>query len=77
MFELTDAGREAAAAQPEPWQEVARDADDALVGLRDLVFQVLDATRQVAATGTKEQLESAQAILRDARKQLYRLLAED
>ncbi len=77
VFELTDAGREAAALQPEPWKEVARDADDALVGLRDLVFQVLDATRQVAAAGTKDQLESAQTILRDARKQLYRLLADD
>ena len=77
VFELTDAGREAAALHPEPWKQVAGDADDALVGLRDLVFQVLDATRQVAATGTKGQLESAQTILRDARKQLYRLLADD
>lgn len=77
VFELTEAGREAAAAQPEPWQDVAREADDSLVGLRDLVFQVLEATRQVGATGTKAQLESAQAILRDARKQLYRLLADD
>jgi DNA-binding PadR family transcriptional regulator len=77
VFELTDAGRDAAALQPEPWKQVAGDADDALVGLRDLVFQVLDATRQVASTGTKEQLESAQSILRDARKQLYRLLADD
>jgi DNA-binding PadR family transcriptional regulator len=77
VFELTDAGREAAALQPEPWKQVAGDADDALVGLRDLVFQVLDATRQVAATGSKDQLESAQTILRDTRKQLYRLLADD
>jgi DNA-binding PadR family transcriptional regulator len=77
VFELTDAGREAAGAHPEPWKAVAEEADDGLVALRELVFQVLGATRQVAAAGSKEQLEAAQAILRDARKQLYRLLADD
>jgi hypothetical protein len=47
------------------------------VALHDLVHQVLAATRQVAHAGTAAQLESAQAILRDARRALYRLLAED
>ena len=45
--------------------------------LHDLVHQVMAATRQVAHAGTAAQLESAQAILRDARRALYRLLAED
>jgi DNA-binding PadR family transcriptional regulator len=76
VFELTDTGRDVASANPAPWATVADEADDALVGLRDLVFQVLDATRQVAAAGTQDQLEAAQAILRDARKSLYRLLAD-
>jgi hypothetical protein len=38
---------------------------------------VLGATRQVAHAGSAAQIEAAQAVLRDARKALYRLLAED
>ena len=45
--------------------------------LRDLAHQVLAATRQVAHAGTAAQIEAAQVVLRDARKALYRLLAED
>src|SRR5258706_410931 len=60
-----------------PWEEAAEGADDDLVSLRELVFQVMAATRQVAHAGTKTQLESAQAILRSTRKSLYQLLAED
>ena len=77
VFALTDAGREAAAANPAPWTAVAGEADDALVNLRELVMQVMAATRQVASAGSATQLEAAQAILRDARKALYRLLADD
>jgi DNA-binding PadR family transcriptional regulator len=77
VFALTDTGREAAAANPTPWQTVAGEADDALVNLRDLAMQVMAATRQVATAGSSAQLESAQSILRDARKALYRLLADD
>lgn len=77
VYQLTDAGREAASAAPAPWAEVAREADDTLVGLRDLALQVMAATRQVAAAGSAAQLEAAQGILRDARKALYRLLADD
>ena len=77
VYTLTDAGREAAAANPAPWQAVAGEADDALVALRDLAMQVMAATRQVAAAGSAAQLESAQGILRDARKALYRLLADE
>jgi hypothetical protein len=38
---------------------------------------VTAAARQVAAAGSAAPLEAAQQVLRDARKQLYRLLAED
>ena len=40
-------------------------------------IQVLAATRQVAHAGTAAQIEAAQAVLRDARRSLYRLLAEE
>jgi DNA-binding PadR family transcriptional regulator len=77
VYELTEAGREHAAGQTAPWGEVTGESTDALVALHDLVHQVMAATRQVAHAGTAAQLESAQAILRDARRALYRLLAED
>ena len=77
VYELTDAGREQAASAPAPWTAVADESDDALVALRDLAFQVLAATRQVANAGTATQLEAAQTVLRDARRSLYRLLAEE
>jgi DNA-binding PadR family transcriptional regulator len=77
VYELTDAGREQAAAQPAPWSAVAGESEDALVALHDLVHQVVAATRQVARAGGAAQLEAAHTILRDARRGLYRLLAED
>ena len=77
VYELTDAGREQAATAPAPWSAVAGDEADGLVTLRDLAHQVMAATRQVALAGTDAQIESAQEILRDARRRLYRLLAED
>src|SRR6187200_3046860 len=41
VYELTDAGREQAASTEAPWSAVAGESEDALVGLRDLGFQVL------------------------------------
>jgi DNA-binding PadR family transcriptional regulator len=78
VFELTDTGREQAAALPSatPW-ETAGDGDDDLAALRDAAFQLLGATRQVAVAGSAKQIESAQAILREARRGIYQLLAED
>ncbi len=77
VYELTDTGREQAAGTPAPWTAVADESDDALVALHDLVHQVLAATRQVAHAGSTAQVEAAQTLLRDTRRSLYRLLAEE
>jgi DNA-binding PadR family transcriptional regulator len=79
VHELTEAGREQAAAHEgrAPWQAAAEGAGDAHDALRELAFGVIAAARQVGQTGTDAQLSSAQEILRDARKRLYRLLAEE
>jgi DNA-binding PadR family transcriptional regulator len=77
VYELTDAGREQAASTTPPWTAVAGENEDELVALRDLAHQVLAATRQVAHAGTAAQIEAAQSVLRDARRALYRLLAEE
>ena len=77
-FALTDEGRAAAAEGPAaPWDEAAESIDTDLVELRDLVHQVLAATRQVAQAGTAAQIKAAQDVLRTARKSIYKLLAED
>lgn len=79
VYTLTEAGRAANAADgtTTPWAEAEKDVDDDLVELRDLVHQVLAATRQVAQAGTAAQVKGAQEVLRTARKGIYRLLAED
>jgi DNA-binding PadR family transcriptional regulator len=79
VFALTDAGRAANTADdgPAPWEEAVGEADNDLVELRDLVHQVMAATRQVAQAGTVAQIKGAQDVLRTARKGIYRLLAED
>src|SRR5579884_3281552 len=79
VFELTDAGQtEAKAATgPAPWDEAAGSVDDDLHSLRDLFAQTAAATWQVARHGTPKQIASAQEVLRDTRKRMYQLLAED
>jgi DNA-binding PadR family transcriptional regulator len=82
VFALTEAGRAASAAATtegtsSPWEEAVDEVDADLVELRDLVHQVLAATRQVAQAGTTAQVKAAQDVLRTARKGIYRLLAED
>ena len=79
VFALTEAGKEAQTADttPAPWEEAADGADNDLVELRNLVQQVLAATRQVAQAGTQAQIKGAQDVLRTARKGIYKLLAED
>jgi DNA-binding PadR family transcriptional regulator len=79
VFELTEEGRSEAAKLPStaPWEEAAEDVGDDLVALRDLAYQLMGATRQVGHAGTTSQIKAASEILREARRSIYRLLAED
>lgn len=78
VFSLTDTGREAAAAGarrgPAPWRV---DGADEAADLRSAFFAFAAAFRQVAASGSPETVAAAKAILVDARRSLYRLLAEE
>ena len=78
-FELTDEGRAAAEAleTQTPWEAVADESEAAALELRELVFQVMAAARQVVQTGEASQLGQAKDVLREARQRLYRILAED
>jgi len=81
VFELTDSGRayveEHAADLAAPWDAVGADVDDAYVQLRDLTQQVIAAAVQVGQAGTPEQVSAAAELLTEARRSLYRILAED
>ncbi|MDX6494346.1 MAG: hypothetical protein QOE17_332 [Gaiellales bacterium] len=78
VFSLTEAGQAEAAGTPStPWQDVGADVPPALVELRDLMYQVRSATRQVVQAGSEKQVTDAAALLRETRRKLYRLLAED
>ncbi|MDI2129746.1 PadR family transcriptional regulator [Yinghuangia seranimata] len=80
LFSLTDAGREEVARQPEgtaPWDQASEGVDhEALHNLRQSVFQVGDALRQVMATGNETQRAKALEVMADTRKRLYLILAE-
>jgi DNA-binding PadR family transcriptional regulator len=80
-FALTDEGTAHVEANRErmgtPWETVGEGASDELHDLRHAAQALAIAAMQVAQTGTKDQLAEAKAILEDARRRLYRLLAGD
>jgi DNA-binding PadR family transcriptional regulator len=80
VHELTEAGRtEAAAAErgSAPWEDAAGEREGEAAGMRDLFLQVAAAAWQVAQAGSSRQHAAAAEILRDTRRRLYQLLAED
>ncbi|MGV9284668.1 PadR family transcriptional regulator [Streptomyces sp. NPDC003730] len=79
LFALTEAGRTAAGEGPEaPWEEASRGVDwEALNDIRQAGFGLMEAFGQVWKTGSKEQREKALAVIGDARKKLYLILADE
>ena len=75
-YTLTETGRAAAASSPAPrhWKDASSDGEP---DLRQLFRQVMEATMQVQRVGTPQAREETTRILVDARRQLYRLLADD
>jgi DNA-binding PadR family transcriptional regulator len=78
-FTLTDEGTAHVEANRErmgtPWETVGEGASGELLELRHAAQALAVAAMQVAQTGTKDQLGEAKAILEEARRGLYRLLA--
>jgi DNA-binding PadR family transcriptional regulator len=80
VFRLTDAGKAEAtkvADDGAPWEALDEDVSDGERSLYQSAMQVGVAATQVAQAGTPEQIAAAQAALDEARKKIYRLLAED
>jgi len=78
-FTLTDDGRAKVADQPDPapWEQFAQGVDPRLKELWDAFRQMAMACKQISSAGTAEQQARAVAVVTDARKKLYGILAED
>jgi DNA-binding PadR family transcriptional regulator len=80
LFELTDEGRAYVEQHGDelgtPWEQVGGGGAQA-AELRSLIFGVGAAVMQVVQAGTEEQVTAAAKVLEDARRALYRILAED
>lgn len=78
LFELTDAGREAAekVATP-PWDEIADGADPAQMNLRAAIGQLFGAVAQSAYAASPEQQQRILDIVNNARREVYSILGED
>jgi DNA-binding PadR family transcriptional regulator len=78
IYSLTDSGHEAAPARTDearPWEE--GDEDSPRFAARQELMRTIGAAKQVVRGDDEEQLAKAAEILKDARKQLYGILAED
>jgi DNA-binding PadR family transcriptional regulator len=78
VYSLTEAGREAAPERTEgsrPWEEV--DDDSPRYVARKEMFALMGAAKQLARADDDEQLTKAAEILKDARRKLYGILAEE
>lgn len=79
VFSLTETGKAAAAKhadEPAPWEQAAESGSDAR-GLREAAGRLAQVIFQVATSGSEDQIKRAVAVITDARKQLYAILAED
>jgi len=77
VFQLTETGRSRVADSDQgvpPWERLAAAPGD--IDLRQTMFSVGAAAKQVATTGTSEQVAKADEILAETRRRLYQLLAE-
>ncbi len=80
IFALTETGRAEVAgraAEGRSWEWRRDPEDDVAFELRDLSFEVVAAAMQVGRVGSPETTRRAREVLVDARRRLYRLLAED
>ncbi|MGW2372094.1 MULTISPECIES: PadR family transcriptional regulator [Kitasatospora] len=79
LVSLTEAGRAEAEAGPaEPWAEAGREVDwEAVQEVGQALAAVDQAVQQVMRTGTEAQRTKGLAVLTEARKKLYLILAED
>jgi DNA-binding PadR family transcriptional regulator len=81
VFQLTESGKAYVEENRDKlntsWKAVTDTEDDGSKGLRDLFLQIGHTIKEVTHVGTAAQIASAQKLLVNTRRQLYRILAED
>ncbi|WP_267246339.1 PadR family transcriptional regulator [Streptomyces sp. PR69] len=79
LFTLTESGRAEAESGPEaPWEEAGRGVDwDTVNEIRQAGFGLMEAFGQVWKTGDADQRQKAVAVINEARKKLYLILADE
>ena len=77
-YSLTETGnKEAEASGPAPWEKpAARDAARSMV-LPKAGMKLAQAASQIARSGTPEQVDEAVAVIDEARRKLYTILAQE
>ena len=78
VYSLTDDGKKEAPARTEearPWEE--GDEDSPRFAVRQEIYRTVGAAKTVAEVDDDEQIAKAAEILKDARRKLYGLLAEE
>jgi DNA-binding PadR family transcriptional regulator len=77
-FELTEEGRDHVAEHKidKPWEAVTEGVPEGELDLHQQIRPLVMAVVQVVKAGTPEQIAEAKRIVADARKALYRLLAD-
>ena len=78
VYSLTAEGRTKVTEQPAeaPWDEFAAEGER-LAQPRDAIMGLMIATKQVLHAGSPEQVQRMVEVLGEARKSIYRILAED
>jgi DNA-binding PadR family transcriptional regulator len=61
----------------QPWQTVLEDSDESALDLRGLMFGIGGAVMQIVTGGNQAQIDQARDVLKNARRDLYKILAED
>src|SRR3954452_4086470 len=61
----------------QPWQAVLEESDEGALDLRGLMFGIGGAVMQIVGGGNKAQIDQAQELLKQTRRDLYKILAED
>jgi DNA-binding PadR family transcriptional regulator len=78
VFSLTDSGKKEVPEQTEgerPWEE--GDEDSPRFAVRSELFRTIGAAKQIARGDEDEQMTKAAEILKETRRQLYGILAEE
>ena len=78
IYSLTDAGREemAGGGMSAPWESAGPASGPGFAALPKAGVELAQAASQVGRTGTPEQVQEAVAVLDDARRRLYAILAQ-